>query len=452
MRLFGHGKTGGVMDVIRCDEPSYLIWKWHPIGSKAGNNRRENAIRWGSTLRVKDGEVAVFVYWQKNGTMQDYIEGPWDKVLETSNLPVLSSIIGLAYDGNSPFQAEVYFINLAHVIQVKFAVPYFNVYDPRFLDFGVPVAVRGTISFRISDYKKFIKLHRLNSFSLEEFQKQISDSVIRYTKDIVANAPAANDIPVVQLESKTAQINDEIEFSVRERLEENFGVLVSGVDISSIDIDKSSDEYHQLMTVTRDLSADITKAKSAAGVKDIYEKQYIDAQNYEESLRIQREENQYAQHKQTQSANFSAFQTEQQNEVGVAAAEALGKMGENGAGSVNMGGSSFNPAAVMAGMALGGTVGRNVSNMLDATMLGMNQAERADMPVPPPIPNIVYHVAVDGQATGPYNLQQLQELASLGRILPTTLVWTAGMAEWKRISDLGDLKNVLKCIPPSVPS
>ena len=162
----------------------------------------ENAIRWGSSLRVKDGEVAIFVYKQKDGTIQDYILGPYDQTIKTSNFPVLASIVGAAYDGGTPFQAEVYFINLAQIIQVKFAVPFFDVYDPRFLDFGVPVAVRGTISFKISDYKEFIKLHRLQTFNLNDFQNQIKDAVARYTKNIVANAPAEHNIPVIKLENK----------------------------------------------------------------------------------------------------------------------------------------------------------------------------------------------------------------------------------------------------------
>ena len=215
MSLFGKSKAGGFMDEIRCDEPSYLIWKWHPTGSERGNNNRENAIRWGSSLRVKDGEVAVFVYRQKDGTMQDFIVGPFDQTIKTANFPVLASIVGLAYDGGTPFQAEIYFINLAQIIQVKFAVPFFDVYDPRFLDFGVPVSVRGTISFKISDYKGFIKLHRLTDFTLENFQKQIRDAAARYVKDVVANAPAANNIPLVQIETKTAQINDTIEYDLR---------------------------------------------------------------------------------------------------------------------------------------------------------------------------------------------------------------------------------------------
>ena len=62
MGLFDRNKrTGGFMDEIRCDEPNYLIWKWHPSGSQPGENQRENSIRWGSSLRVKDGEVAVLM-------------------------------------------------------------------------------------------------------------------------------------------------------------------------------------------------------------------------------------------------------------------------------------------------------------------------------------------------------------------------------------------------------
>lgn len=116
MKLFHKADRSGLMDEIRCDEPSYLIWKWHSSGSQLGVNRRENAIRWGSSLRVKDGEVAVFVYRQKNGTIQDFIEGPFDQILKTENLPILANIVGLAYEGGTPFQAEVYFINLAKII------------------------------------------------------------------------------------------------------------------------------------------------------------------------------------------------------------------------------------------------------------------------------------------------------------------------------------------------
>lgn len=426
-----NNNDGGFMNIIRCDEPSYLIWKWRPEGAQPGSNR-ENEIRWGSSLRVKDGEVAVFVYKQNNGTIQDFIVGPFDSILETKNLPVLSDIIGLVYDDKSPFQAEVYFINLAQIVQVKFGVPYFDIYDPRFMDFGVPVAVRGTISFKIADYREFIKLHRLNTFTLADFQLQIRDAVIRYVKDVVANAPATNNIPVVQIETKTGQINDVVEMDIGERLQEKFGVLVSGVDISAIEIDKSSDGYRHLMSVTKD----VTTAQVQAQTED-----------YIERLRIQREEGQYAQHKQTQSANIGAFQVEKQAEVGVAGADALGQMGANGAGGVNLGGdgTGFNPAAMMAGIALGGAVGQNIAGTMNGMISGVNQQ------TPPPIPTVLFHVAVNGAATGPFDMNTLTQMINAGTLTKDTLVWKSGMTNWEPAGNVSEFTALLGTTPPPVP-
>lgn len=431
MGLFSKFKNGGLMDEIRCDEKSYLIWKWHPKGSEKGNNTKENSIRWGSALRVKDGEVAVFVYKQKDGTMQDYIVGPFDEIIKTANFPVLSNIIGLAYDGGTPFQAEIYFINLAQIIQTKFGVPYFDIYDPRFEDFVVPVAVRGTISFKISDYKQFVKLHRLNDFNLEDFQKQISDLVSRYAKDAVSNAPASNNIPLVQIETQIAKINDRLELDIKERLKEDFGVEVSGVDISNIELDKTSDGYRELMNVTKDIST--AKAKA-------------DFEDYEEKLRIQREEGQYATHKQTQTANIGAYQIEKQAEVAKAGAEALGKMGENGTGNVDLGGNStgFNPASMMASMAVGGAVGQNIAN-------SMNNIMNKSVDTPPTIPTEEYYIAVDGKSTGPFNIEILKQMLLNGTFTKESLVWKKGMDEWKQAKEVESLQKVFNSIPPIPP-
>lgn len=437
MSIFGKPRAGGFKDEIRCDESDYLIWKWHPVGSEAGNNNRENAIRCGSSLRVKDGEVAVFVYKQENGDMQDYIEGPFDQKIETKNLPVLASIVGLAFAGGTPYQAEVYFINLAQIIQVRFAVPFFDVYDPRFLDFGVPVAVRGTISFKITDYREFIKLHRLNSFNLDDFQKQIRDVICRYVKDVVANAPAAHNIPIIQIETKTAQINDDIEYNIGQRLKENFGVTVSGVDVGAIEIDKTSDGYRQLMAVTKDIVA----AKMQAETTD-----------YTERMRIQREEMQYAQHKQTQSANLGAFQVEKQAEVGIAGAEAIGSMGQHGGGNVNLGdGAGFNPVAMMAGVAVGGAIGKNIAKTLSGAMSDAQQLDSAARIVPPPIPTTAYYVAVNGQATGPYDLATLKNMTLAGQFTANSLVWQQGMPAWDKAGNIEELRKLFSSVPPVPP-
>lgn len=423
-------KKGGFFDVIRCDQKDYLIWKWHPSGTELGKSKREFAIRTNSKLRVKDGEVAVFVYKQKDETMQDYIVGPFDKTIKTGNFPILQSIIGILFEGDSPFQAEIYFINLAQVVQVKFGVPFFNVSDPFYPHFTVPVSVRGTITFKIDDYKGFIKCHRLDSFTLDEFQSQIRDVVNRYVKDTVANTPSKHSLPLVAIESKTGFINDIIEEDIKNRLFTDFGITVTGVDIGHIELDKECEEYIELKRITKDVV--IAKAE-------------IDLANYQEMLRIQREEHQYSLHMGTKTANLSAYQIEKQTEVGVAGAEALGKMGENGAGEINLGnGGGFNPMSMMAGMIVGGAVGNNIAGTINGTMTGISNVGN----VPPTIPITTYHVAKDGKDVGTFDVNQIKEMINNGTIDKNTLVWKQGLPQWIKASEVEELKDMF---PPEIP-
>ena len=426
-------KIGLIADIIRCDEPSYLIWKWHPDGTDTGENKREYAIRNGSHLRVKQGEVAVFVYKQNSGQELDYIVGPHDAKLKTANLPVLSGLLGAFLGGDTPFQAEVYFINLARIIQTQFAVPFFDVFDPRFLDHAVPVAVRGSITFQLQDYKDFIRLHRLDSFSLGDFQKQVLDLVCRYIKHAVANAPITYNIPLVQIERKLADINADAEKEVANRLKQDFGVVVSGLDISSIELDKYSDEYLSLLSVSKDITTSTVHAHTLANLE-----------NYAENLRIQREEGQYASRMQTKTANLAAYQAEKQAEVGVAGAEALGKMGGKGESGVNLAGNSvaFNPAAMMASMAVGGVVAQNLSAAMGNALIG-NGA-----PVPPPVPKAVYYVVKNGNSDGPHSLDSLVGMVTNGEIAKDTLVWKNGEKDWKEAKGVKELEGYF---PPEVP-
>lgn len=441
MGLFNKHNEGGLMDVIRCDEKEYLIWKWRPAGESVNTTKKENAIRYGSSLRVKDGEVAVFVYPGENGN-QDFIEGPFDQTIKTGNFPVLSSIVGAAFGGSSPFQAEIYFINLAGLIQTGFAVPFFDVADPRFLDYSVPVAVRGDIRFKITDYKEFIKQRRLIQFDLDDFKSQIQSAVTKYVKSVVANIPSEKGIPVIQLERKLTEINDVVEESLKKRLQNEFGVTVSSVDIEDIDIDKTSDGYNQLKAVTQDVTTQTIQRQTNANLT-----------NMEETLRIQRESMAQAQRLQNESANLSAFQLEKQAEVGVEGAKAFGQMGANGAGNLNLGGGlGMNPAGMMAGMAMGSAIGQNMAGMVGGMMNGMNQQVPPQANNVPPVPgNESYHVAVNGTATGPYTVSVLSTMAANGQFTKESLVWKSGMANWQAAGSIPELAGLFAGTVPPVP-
>lgn len=444
MGLFGRGKGGGMMNVIRCDEEEYMVWKWRPAGQNVNTTSRENSIRWGSSLRVKDGEVAVFVYQQQDGRIQDFIEGPFDDIIKTANFPVLSSIVGMAYGGESPFQAEVYFINLASNNQLHFAVPYFDVFDPRLPDHGVPMAVRGTMTFNITDYRSFIKLNRLVNFSHEQFFAQIKEALNKYVKGVVINIPREMNIPVVQMESQILNINTKMEDFLKPRIEEDFGVNMKAFDIGVLEIDKESPYYEELRQLTATNTGKTLNAQTDVNIQNMQDMQRINAANLEESMRVQREEMQRAQRLQTETNFMGAHALDQQVEVLKTGAKSLGQMGNMGGG-----GGGTNPAGLMTGMMVGGSLGQQMAGM----MQGMGQQMQNAMNTPPPVPNVQYHVSVNGAQMGPFNMQQLQQMAQNGQLTPQTYVWKPGMAAWEFACNVPEVASLFAApgTPPPPP-
>lgn len=455
MALFGKGKGGGMMNVIRCDEQEYLLWKWRPLGQEVNSTSRENAIRYGSSLRVKDGETAIFVYKQKDGTMQDFIEGPYDDTIKTANFPILSSIVGLGFGGESPFQAEVYFINTAGIIKINFGIPYFDVCDPRFMDFPVPVTVGGSLSFYVGDVKAFIKAHRLINFSLDDLRNQIKDVIIRRVKGVVSNAPDQHQIPLLKIETKIDEINDLIKPKLVADLED-FAVNVKRLDISRIEIDKNSPGYRELKSISTDLQKDTLKAQSAINIKNMSDMQDINARNTDATLAIQREEAQRAQRLQTETQFIGAHALNRQSDVMQTAAANLGGGGFGG----GTGSSGINPAQFMTGMAVGSALGGQMANAVNQMGQQMTQqwqqtASMQSAPTPPPMPGAAlstqYTVAINGQQYGPYTVAQMQPMAANGQIDRQTLVWAQGMAQWTPAGQVNELQQLFGNTPPPMP-
>lgn len=414
------------MDVIRCDELEYLVWKWRPSG-EANSTKRENAIRYGSSLRVKDGEVAVFVYKQEGGQMMDFIVGPHDQKIETANFPVLTSIVGALWGGNTPFQAEVYFMNLQGNNQVRFAVPYFDVADPRFPDFTVPIAARGTITFNLTDYKQFIKLNRLIDFDLDAFSQQIKSTVTKFVKSFVGNCPLDNNIPVLQLERKVVEISDLIQTRLISTFADDFGVNLKRFDLSAIEIDKESENYAEFVRLTKEQQA---------------RRAEIDTEQYERVSKLSAE-----------SQFIQAHAINQQADVLKTAAQSMGQMG-----GMNMGGGDgMNPAGMMMGMAMGGAMGSQMAGMMNNMGQMPQQPQQTPpmpggVPMPPPMPNAVqYMVAINGQQYGPYNMQQMQQMAQSGQINAQVLVWAQGMPSWVVASSVPELASLFAQTPPPMP-
>ncbi len=434
MALLKNTPKGGIMDVIRCDETGFLIWKWHPDKSFEGETKKENAIRWGSSLRVKSGEAAVFVYHKDGEIVQEFILGPFDSILKTENLPLITSALGLAYNGNTPFQAEIYFINTAELLQIKIGVPYFDVADPRFPDRGVPVAVRGVMTFKITDIADFIKKYQLRTISIEDFRGTIKATTTKYVKTVVANAPDEYGIPVTQLEKKILEINEIIENHLKKRITSEFGVTIGSVDISDIDIDKTSANYKFLLKKT-DVDAHLGVASKIRGfVKDTANEavgvatgaaaQVAEVATDTAAAAVDVKEYKYAKHKKSQLGFVKGLF---KGEGDLSAAERPESSSKSSKSASGFGSS-----------------------------IGARFKKKNDEETPPPVPTISYHVVVDGSSLGPFNYEELSKLVQKGKLTPKSLVWKKGMENWTEAQAVEDFNSLFitddeDTVPPPIP-
>ncbi|MDJ0866589.1 MAG: SPFH domain-containing protein [Myxococcota bacterium] len=100
------------------------------------------------------------------------------------------------------------------------------------------------------------------------------------------------------------------------------------------------------------------------------------------------------------------------------------------------------PAGGLAGAGLGLGMGAAVAGQM-IPGLGAAVAPQPTPPqAPPPPPLPTWHVAQNGQSTGPFTAEQLAQAAAAGNLGPQTLVWTAGMAQWTPASQVPQLAGL----------
>jgi hypothetical protein len=286
----------------------------------------------------------------------------------------------------------------------------------------------------------------------------------RHLKALVINIPKQNNIAAVQIETQLDEVNSQSSLRLKPEIENLFGIQINNLSIDVIDIDKDDEQYHKLRKLTADITErktttqadveiDTIQAQSDVNIKNLQDLQRINAGNMEEQLRIQREEMQRAQKLQTESSNFEVhklnIQTDAQKDILTAAADSLGSMGNMDLGGNSSGG--MNPAGMMTGMMMGGAMGNQMAGMMNQMGNTMNPQSPQNPQMPPSPPTIQFFVAVNGQQTGPFNMQQLQQLVTNGQLQSNSFMWKQGMQNWEEAGKLIELQSLFGAVPPPPP-
>lgn len=163
--------------------------------------RYQNEIKNGAKLIVREGQTAVFV---NEGQLADvFTAGTYD--LTTQNLPILSTLKGWKYGFNSPFKAEVYFVNTHLFTDEKWGTKNpITLSDDRF---GlVEIRAFGTYAFRISDAGKFIIdiVGTDNNFTNYEINEHLKSLIATRFTDTVGEA----NLPIELYAANTSELSD----------------------------------------------------------------------------------------------------------------------------------------------------------------------------------------------------------------------------------------------------
>src|SRR5262245_35317840 len=211
---------GELIDIIEWldDSRDTMVWRFP---------RYQNEIKMGAKLVVRETQNAVFV---NEGKLADTFT-PGTYTLSTQNMPILTTILGWKYGFNSPFKAEVYFVNMRRFTDLKWGTA--NPVMLRDQEFG-PVRLRayGTYTMRVANPETFMKdiVGTDPMFQVEEITDQLRNMIVSKFSDLLAESK----IPVLDL----AANYEELSRFANDQLAKEFGHF--GLDLSKFLVENIS--------------------------------------------------------------------------------------------------------------------------------------------------------------------------------------------------------------------
>lgn len=191
-------------------------------------DRNGKEIMMGAQLTVRESQLAVFV---NEGEIADVFT-PGRYELSTQNMPIMTALKSWKFGFNSPFKAEVYFINTKQFRDVKWGTT--NPVMMRDAEFGmIRLRVFGSLSFRVGDPVKFLKeVFGTNSlFKVEDIADQLKRTVVSNLSDTIAESG----IPALDLAANYDELSDFAANKMRSKFDE-LGIYLVNLLIENISL------------------------------------------------------------------------------------------------------------------------------------------------------------------------------------------------------------------------
>jgi excisionase family DNA binding protein len=189
----------------------------------------DKAIKNGAQLIVRESQQVQFVYLGEFGDTF----GPGKHTLTTDNIPVLTKLKSWKYGFNSPFKADIYYLNTRLFTGNKWGTS--NPVMMRDEDLGI-VRVRafGTFDFRIVDAKMFLKdvAGSDQNFRLDEFADTMRSRIVSVFADALATAK----IPVFDVASRYTELGEALLPLINPVIKTKYGIEMASFILENVSV------------------------------------------------------------------------------------------------------------------------------------------------------------------------------------------------------------------------
>lgn len=212
-------------------DPNLLMWKYAD---------KDQEIKNGAKLTVRESQVAVFL---NEGQLADTFQ-PGLHTLHTENIPILSRLKGWKYGFNSPFKADIYFINTRQFVNNKWGTPApVMMRDPEFGQ--VRVRAFGTFDIQIKDIATFFRQYAgsYKTFSIFELQHELRDFIAPKFGEVLAQ----QNISVKDIAGNVTEIGKKIEPFLRPYFAQ-FGIDLITFTITSVTLPEEVSAHYDKIT------------------------------------------------------------------------------------------------------------------------------------------------------------------------------------------------------------
>src|SRR3954471_22526609 len=245
---------GQLIEIIEFNDDSRDTISWRYPDS-------DREIKRGAQLIVRESQTAQFVYLGQFGDTF----GPGKHELVTDNIPILSTLKGWKYGFESPFKADVYFINTRLFTGNKWGTS--NPVMLRDQDFGV-IRLRafGTYDFKVVEPRLFLKevVGTDQNFRLDEFADTMRSRLVSVFSDSLATAK----VPALDVATRYQEVGEALLPVINPQVSAKYGIEIASFIVENVSVPPEVEEAidkRSSMTAIGDLN-DYVKYQMGKGM------------------------------------------------------------------------------------------------------------------------------------------------------------------------------------------